>query len=188
MGDQWLDVEANGDIVSAIPAAIISDDKISSISAFDEGKSDDIPALGRTDLINGGETATEKLELDCLAPQNSSPVVKVNIGCSSLQDSILENPNSANEVELQLKDADKKGDDKITGKGVGKDYADCTHDYIVDATAQNGCDDDDIFLNKDTDNNRIAAEESETSDRKCEPALMEVADYLQKEPLILISM
>lgn len=186
MGDKWVDVEANGDIVSAIPAAIISDDKISLISAFDGGKSDGIPALGRTDLINGGEIAKENLELDCLAPQNSCAVVKVNIGCSSLQDTILGNLNSASGVELRLKYADKKSNDKTTCRGDGKVYADCTHDHSSDATVQNGLDDDDIFLNKD--DNRIAPEESETSERKCEPALMEVEDHLQKELPIPIGM
>lgn len=185
VGDQWLDFEASGDIVSAIPATIISDDKISPISAFDEVKSDDIPALGHTDLINGGEIARKKLEFDCLAPQNSCPVV--NMGCSSLQDSILENLNSANEVELQLKDVDKKSNDKTTHRGDGKD-ADYTRDHSGDTTVQNGCDDDDIFLNKDNNGNRIAPEASETSERKCEPASMEVVDHFQKVAPILIGM
>ncbi|KAL1815299.1 hypothetical protein ACET3Z_017873 [Daucus carota] len=186
VGDCWLDVEANGNIVSAISVANISDDKISTRYAFDEAKSDDFPALGRTDLINSVKiTNEEKLELDCLAPQDSCPELKVNIACSSLQDVILEKMNCADELELQLKDVGKKSNESITDKCDGMDDADRTHDHSGDITVQNVCDDNNVLLIKDSNDNSIAPEESENSERKPEPALMEVDHFQRVSPIVI---
>ncbi|KAK1400529.1 hypothetical protein POM88_000134 [Heracleum sosnowskyi] len=110
---EWVDVEANANIVSAISAAIISPAKLLATSTIDEDKSDDFPTLGQMQVIDAEDKIAkeEKLELNCSAPQNSCPEnVKVELASSPLENKILEDVGNANEEELLLRGDDKESD------------------------------------------------------------------------------
>ncbi|KAK1404975.1 Agenet-like domain-containing protein [Heracleum sosnowskyi] len=175
VGNEWVDVEANGNIVSAISAAIISDAKLSATSTIDEDKSDDFPTLGHMQVIDAEAKIAkeEKLELDGSAPQGSCPEnVKVELACSPLENKILEDLGNANAEELQLRGEDKESTINLIKNCSREEHADCTHDR----TAETLCDDDnDMLFNKGINENRIELEGSEIAGMKCEPELMEVA-------------
>lgn len=174
LGNEWVDVEANGNIVSSISAAIISDAKLSATSTIDEDKSDDFPPLGHMQVIDAeAKTAKEeKLELDCSAPQDSCPEnVKVELACSPLENKILEDVGNANE-ELLLRGKDKESDINLIKNCRGEENAGCTRDRTADTV----CDDNtDMCLDKGINENRIELEGSEIAGMKCEPELTEVA-------------
>lgn len=175
VGNEWVDVEANGNIVSAISAAIISDAKLSATCTIDEDKADDFPTLGHMQVIDAEAKIAkeEKLELDCSAPQDSCPEnVKVELACSPLENKILEDVGNANEEELLFRGKDKESDIDLIENCRGKEHADCTRGH----TAETVCDDDtDMFSDKGIHENRIELEGSEIAGMKCEPELTEVA-------------
>lgn len=177
VGNEWVDVEANGNIASAISAGIISDAKLSATSTIDEDKSDDLPTLGHMQVVDAEVKISkeEKLELDCSAPKDSSPEnVKVELACSPLENKILEDVGNANEEELLLRRKAKESDINFIKNCRGEEHADCTHD----PTAETVCDDDndnDMLFDKGINENRIELEGSEIAGMKCEPELMEVA-------------
>ncbi|KAL8131731.1 uncharacterized protein LOC141696841 [Apium graveolens] len=175
VGNEWVDVEANGNIVSAISAAIISDAKLSAPSTIDEDKADDFPTSGHMQ-VNDAEAKIakeEKLELNCSAPQDSCPEnVKVELACPPLENKILEDVGNANKEEPLLKGKGKESDINLMKSCRGEEHADCTHDR----TAETICDDDtDMLFDKGINENRIEHEGSEIAGMKCEPELTEVA-------------
>nr|XP_017247553.1 PREDICTED: uncharacterized protein LOC108218903 isoform X2 [Daucus carota subsp. sativus] len=177
VGNEWVDVEPNGNIVSAISAAIISDAKLSATSTVDEDKSDDFPVLDHMQLIDaeGKIAKEEKHDLDCSAPQDCCPEnVRVDLACSPLEDKILE--NNVNEAELLLRVEDKKGNIEIIKNCRGEEPADCANDRTAGIAAEMVSDDDnDMLFDKDNNENRIELKGSENAGMKCEPELMEVA-------------
>lgn len=179
VGNEWVDVEANGNIVSAISAAINSEAKLSATSTIDEDKSDDFPTLGHMQVIDAEVKIAEeeKLELDCSAPQDSCPEnVKGELACSPHENKILENVDNANEAELLLRGEDKQSKINLIKNCCGEEHADCTHDRTAGITVENVCGDDNgMLFDKDINENRIELEGSEAAGMKCEPELMEVA-------------
>uniref|UniRef100_A0A5B7B327 BAH domain-containing protein n=1 Tax=Davidia involucrata TaxID=16924 RepID=A0A5B7B327_DAVIN len=162
MGDQWVDIETNPDILSAISATISQDTNLSVSAVANEVKSDgfpmscdEVPSGTKLDIVED-----KKLDLVVMAPSDGP-----------LND--IDRVNDEKQPLIEDKYNEDNGNHANDSHEVGN------VDYV------HGNDDDvDKYHNDDDDNNdvgdegengdRLEIEEFETAVQKCEPELMEV--------------
>lgn len=150
-GDQWVDIETNASIISAISAAISPDTKHSTTSTNDETKSYETLSLGHEGVTNVKIVEDEKLELACLANQDGiSENVEVELASLVPQDGISGNMDCSNE-EVQLTEEHQKISDN----------------NVIDNGNTNDADEGDR-------DKGLARDGFKTSGVKCEPEPMEV--------------
>ncbi|CAK9166885.1 unnamed protein product [Ilex paraguariensis] len=159
VGDQWVDIEANPDVLSALSTDISADTKFSaSLTIKEAAKSDDLPMSCKEVPTNIKiDVEEDMLELPGLA----------------LSDGLLKNMNLDNNKQQLIEDGDKEND----GNHVDGSNEDDNADYhLGDNNSVDDSRHNEAINNEyvDKDDNRDQLEELVTAGQKCEAELVEV--------------
>ncbi|KAI8552991.1 hypothetical protein RHMOL_Rhmol06G0310500 [Rhododendron molle] len=166
MGDQWVDIEANRDILSAISAVVSQDTKVTaSPTIVKEPNSDDLLKLcHEAPICTKLDVVEEKVEpLDDFVP------------CDYVSRD-MDQVNDEKQLVVEERDDSNTGDESPE-----KDNAEHAHSNHDNVEEQNDDDDDDTDNgggvgdgDRDVDENGHTLDEFETAGQKCEAELLEV--------------
>lgn len=166
MGDQWVDIEANRDILSAISAVVSQDTKVTaSPTIVKEPDSDDLLKLCHEAPIS--------TKLDVVEEEKVEPLDDF-VPCDYVSRD-MDQVNDEKQLVVEERDDSNTGDESPEKDNA--EHAHSNHDNVED---QN--DDDDDADNgggvgdgdRDVDENGHTLDEFETAGQKCEAELLEV--------------